>query len=103
LTKVSVDVPAGTFLPDGSLASGAVGIYARFRLFDTASDPGIDAIGLAVNGEVEDYFWSFSPTAVTMRGSRATATDTQIRVILFVTALLVTTASVVIVRRKDML
>ncbi len=44
-------------------------VYARFRLFDPANLPGgvLDAgdyIGSADGGEVEDYRWQFSPTAV---------------------------------------
>ena len=57
---------------DGSYTAGTP-VSARFRLFDPAAVPGgtLDAVdfgGLAVNGEVEDYRWFFSPTAITLQG-----------------------------------
>jgi len=72
--NVNVDVPASTFLANGSSGGSNVTVYARFRLFtdETAANAvaggalsttaGFD--GLAVNGEVEDYVWNFTPTAV---------------------------------------
>ena len=46
-------------------------LNARFRLFDTSALPsgaiGDASTGVVAGGEVEDYQWFFSPTAVTMR------------------------------------
>ncbi len=46
-------------------------LFVRVRAFDPANLPGGsldsgDYVGLASNGEVEDYFWRFGPTAVTL-------------------------------------
>jgi len=60
---VTFDVPSGTFLGSGSNIS----LYARFRLY--TSEPGLPDLaynGTVANGEVEDYRWTFSPTAVTL-------------------------------------
>lgn len=48
-------------------------LYVRFRLFDPTALPGgsldaADYLGSADNGEVEDYFWQFGPTAVGSHG-----------------------------------
>lgn len=59
---VSLVVPA-------SYATGT-DFYARFRLYDGA--PAVAASSdLATNGEVEDYYWVFGPTSVTLTGFRA--------------------------------
>ncbi|MCO5183272.1 MAG: carboxypeptidase regulatory-like domain-containing protein [Anaerolineae bacterium] len=100
MNTIPVDVPEGTFLPDGSLATGAVGVYARFRLFDSAVDPGISYTGLAFNGEVEDYFWSFSPTAVTMQNSVTGGSNVTV-VYLMAGMLLALLTGFVLVRRRD--
>ena len=87
--------PATDFFTCSSLTVGIVnacqitvpgaGIYTvgstlnvRVRAFDPASLPGgnLDAgdqVGLSTNGEVEDYQWEFSPTAVTLVGFSARA------------------------------
>jgi hypothetical protein len=59
-------------------------LFVRFRLFDPTALPGgsLDAgdyVGAATNGEVEDYYWEFGPTAVGLqsylgRGEHASAT-----------------------------
>ncbi|RIL10424.1 hypothetical protein DCC79_08055, partial [bacterium] len=54
-------------------------VGARFRVFDPAQIPGgsLDAgdhVGFAQNGEVEDYQWQFSPTAVVIDRLSAAAT-----------------------------
>ena len=65
-------------LPAGEIAGS---YFARFRLFsaDVCGDQvAIDLPkyqGLAVNGEVEDYEWTFGPNAVSMAGFTASAAD----------------------------
>ena len=55
------DVPSGTFPGSGSNLS----FDARFRLY--ANCPAEAApYGTALNGEVEDYTWAFTPTAVAL-------------------------------------
>ena len=71
----------GEFINFGVLAAGShvlgvdipaeyvtgTSLYARFRLFDPAYVPGSsDYVGEATNGEVEDYQWNFTATAVTL-------------------------------------
>ena len=63
-------------LPDGQIQGN---YYARFRLFDAEyCDVGLAADlpmyqGSTVNGEVEDYFWTFGTNAVSMAGFSASA------------------------------
>jgi hypothetical protein len=65
---IDFDVPAGTFPGTG----GNLFFNARFRLFETAPTyPGNAYIGSTTNGEVEDYQWEFTPTAVTLLGFSA--------------------------------
>ncbi len=76
--NVNFDIPSGVFDPDGPPSGSNVMIYARFRLF--ASDPGNCALnsgytGSAENGEVEDYKWTFSPTAVSLQAVAASVND----------------------------
>ncbi len=56
-------------VPDSLVYTVGDSLYVRVRAFDPASLPGgsLDAgeyLGLASNGEVEDYFWQFTPTNV---------------------------------------
>ena len=63
-------------LPDGEIGGP---YYARFRLFDAQDcNAGVSLAadlpmyqGSAVNGEVEDYKWTFGPNAVSMAGFSA--------------------------------
>ena len=64
---LTCDVPVGTFYGTSNRS-----IAARFRL-STAG--GLLATGPAPDGEVEDYIFSFGPTAVTIRDFRATSGD----------------------------
>lgn len=73
--QVSFDVPDGTF----SAGNPPVVFYARFRLTEKdsqAADCGemssLAISGAAGVGEVEDYEWSFSSTAVQLGQMRAT-------------------------------
>ena len=65
--EVSGNQPVSLTIPD-TYTTGA-DLYVRFRLFDPTRLPGgsVDAgdyLGSVINGEVEDYLWTFSPTAV---------------------------------------
>jgi len=62
---VTCDVPVGTF--NGGTSRS---IYGRFRL---SSAGGLGLAGPASDGEVEDYLFSFGPTAVTIRDFRASS------------------------------
>lgn len=58
---VYFDLPAG-------FEAAAQLVHARVRL---SSSGGLAATGLALNGEIEDYLFSFAPTAVQMSGLSA--------------------------------
>jgi len=62
---VTCDVPVGTF---GGGTSRS--IYGRFRL---SSAGGLGPTGPAPDGEIENYLFSFGPTAVTIRDFRASS------------------------------
>ncbi len=62
-TQIPLTVPAAV---SGSLA-------ARFRLYESATDPGAAPTGGVTGGEVEDYLWSFGTNVVTLRGLRCAA------------------------------
>jgi hypothetical protein len=65
---VTISVPAGVFTGSGS----NVLLNARFRLYAATTSGLAQPTGLANNGEVEDYQWEFTPTAVRLLGFRAT-------------------------------
>ncbi len=70
LNQIDFDVPANTFLADGNPGGQSVPMQMRIRLF--ASNPGNCELtggftGQAINGEVEDYGWAGSPTAITLQ------------------------------------
>ncbi len=61
----TITVPASDIYPSHN------SVFARVRIFDPAHIPGgsLDAgdyVGLANNGEVEDYYWDYQTTAVEM-------------------------------------
>ncbi|MCP4426337.1 MAG: hypothetical protein GY803_17740 [Chloroflexi bacterium] len=62
--RVYFDVPAGTF--DGVTPTNP--IFLRVRL---STDGGLGVIGLAANGEIEDYRHLFGPTAVRIQSLTA--------------------------------
>lgn len=75
-TTVSLVVPDSTIYTVGSY------LNVRTRIFDPSSLPGgsldaADYLGLAVNGEVEDYRWTFTPTSVTLVNLSATTNTWQ--------------------------
>jgi hypothetical protein len=61
-TVVTFPVPPGT-VGGGSSTT----VNARFRLYPSSTGGLAQPTGLVVNGEVEDYQWSFGPTAITLR------------------------------------
>jgi len=66
------------------LDNGA-GLYARFRLYQ--GDPGTPLYyGQVTNGEVEDYFWSATPTAITLSDLSARSTSTRRAAVLLAVA-----------------
>ena len=65
-------------VPDASGYTVGDTLNVRVRAFDPANLPGGsldsgDYVGLASNGEVEDYQWEFSPTAITLSQMSATS------------------------------
>lgn len=63
--NISFNVPAGTF------GSTAKTFNTRFRLYPTSTNGTARPSGLVYNGEVEDYQWSFAPTAVQLSAFEA--------------------------------
>lgn len=51
-------------VPSGAFGSTAKTLNARFRLYSTTTNGTARPGGLVYNGEVEDYQWTFTPTAV---------------------------------------
>jgi hypothetical protein len=58
---VTFDVPAGTFGGVSNLT-----FNTRFRIYENSTGGFSQPTGLATNGEVEDYQWNFTPTAITL-------------------------------------
>ncbi len=75
-------------------------LYARFRLY--SSDPGTPTpTGLAVNGEVEDYFWQFNnPTAVSLSAFSGTSQQGLATAVAVLFALLSAVTAVFFIRRR---
>jgi hypothetical protein len=72
-------------IPSNYVTSKAVA--ARFRLYDgMPSMPSY--FGVAVGGEVEDYRWTFSPTAVTLTNLKARSTSADLTIPLILLALM---------------
>lgn len=57
---LTFNVPAGTF------DSSSKTLNARFRLYPTSTNGTARPVGLVINGEVQDYQWTFTPNAVTL-------------------------------------
>ncbi|MGD1993025.1 MAG: SdrD B-like domain-containing protein [Anaerolineae bacterium] len=75
------DVVSGTNLLTLSIPSTAnpgTTLFSRFRLYDRAEFNLVGPTGMATNGEVEDYQWSFTPTAVDLVSFTATPVDETI-------------------------
>lgn len=94
-TNIVFDIPPGYLVPGST-----VGIYARFRLFAATTEPATDYTGIVTNGEVEDYFWSFSPTAVTLRGVMTNAGTVSSITYMFLAAVLMSLTALVIIRQR---
>lgn len=60
---LTFNVPAGTFPGSGS----NVTFNTRYRLFAASTGGLAQPTGFAANGEVEDYQWNFTPTAITLK------------------------------------
>jgi len=80
-------------------------LYVRCRLFPTDGVPGgtltlDDYIGSAPGGEVEDYYWTFGPNAVTLSGMTASSAATPLALPLgLVTLLGLLVGGIVLARR----
>jgi hypothetical protein len=86
ISTQSITVPgAGTYTVGNAL-------YVRARVFPSGGAPGgtldaSDSTGLARNGEVEDYFWSFSPTALSF--TEAASSEAPTTIVLPITIILI--------------
>jgi hypothetical protein len=82
-------------------------VFARFRLFDPTNLPGgsLDAgdyVGAADNGEVEDYRWQFSPTAVDLQsfGNSSVSSSSPFVWLGALVVLVLAALSLLVVRRR---
>lgn len=91
--RVYFDVPAGTF--DGVTASNP--IYLRARLSTTG---GLSAVGLANNGEVEDYQFNFGPTAVSLQSFRTVDQNPFTYIAILIVMMLITSGGILYRRYK---
>jgi uncharacterized repeat protein (TIGR01451 family) len=66
---VTFPIPAGTTFPNS--------FNLRFRLYasNTSTTAPVDLTAGAVNGEVEDYHWPFSPTAISVSNASVNTTN----------------------------
>jgi hypothetical protein len=93
-------------IPSEAIYVAGTDLYVRFRLFDPTALPGgsLDAgdyLRSAVNGEVEDYFWEFGPTAVGSHGLDARPDRTwEAQVWLMPLALLLLMGAAALVARR---
>ncbi|MGA9348811.1 MAG: GEVED domain-containing protein [Anaerolineae bacterium] len=69
-TDITFDIPDGTTVEGNSF-------YARFRLYPSSTGGSASPTGEVYNGEVEDYRWSFDPTAVTLTRLDATSVPSR--------------------------
>lgn len=112
---ISFDIPTGTFPGTG----GDVFLHARFRLVADrlgddicypqslgADEPDVNssATDTYLNGEVEDYVWGFTPTAVTLRDIQTSLAATPFMMVVFGTAaillLVLTVYGILLLRRQ---
>lgn len=104
---IPLTVPAGASVGRGS----SVSLPSRFRLYESAIEPSgpispdaptapdASTTGGAIGGEVEDYLWSFSPTAVELSYLAAQPIPTRWFVGLAALALLVVILAAATARR----
>ena len=90
-TAVPVTVPAGT--------SFNTAYYARFRICNSPTDCADPVITDVTGGEVEDYYWSFGPTAVTLSFLDARPEDNGSSVLFWSSLALVLVASLLVFRQ----
>lgn len=109
--SLSFDVPAGTF--SGNSADPDVVLNARFRIAnDVFSDsfcasqsnfgdePDLLSTGSYLNGEVEDYHWTFTPTAITL--TDLSARNTTSYAVAGLAGLLLLSGAYILLRRRQM-
>ncbi len=94
-------------VPDASAYTVGDTVNVRVRAFDPASIPGgsLDAgdyVGLASNGEVEDYQWRFSPTAVTLDSLKAVSGAPSLPLALAGAALLLLAGAGLVLRKRNL-
>lgn len=89
-------------IPSGTTVPGNI-FNARFRVCQTNTGlTGCNSLtGETTNGEVEDYQWSFSPSAVTMGPASTANTTSNNSIVITVGIVLLVGATSLIVRRKS--
>ncbi len=94
----SITIPADAPIATGSNTS----FYARFRICAAAATCNNPTTADVLNGEVEDYYWGFGPTAVSLE-SFTPAANSTLPVIGFVgfLALAIVSLGAIIVRREQ--
>ncbi len=101
-TALTMPLAAGTHqvyfdIPPGSFAVAGQPMAVRVRL---SSAGGLTATGEAPDGEVEDYIYSFGPTAVSLQSFTSTSSNLPILGLVAVAALAVLSFGAYIVRRE---
>ncbi|HEX7973184.1 MAG TPA: GEVED domain-containing protein, partial [Anaerolineales bacterium] len=69
LNTVKFDIPAGVTF--------STNFFSRWRLYRQSSQGTVSFTGQLFSGEVEDYLWSFGPTAVTLANLTARSNPTS--------------------------
>lgn len=90
--QVYFDIPAGTF--DGTNPRS---IPTRVRLSSTG---GLGVTGAADDGEVEDYLWSFGPTAVSLQSFTGASNSAVLPLLMVALLLSVVGAGALLYRRQ---
>lgn len=88
-------VPSGTSFESDSY-------YARFRICENSADcddPGVTDTGVS-NGEIEDYMWSWQPTAITLTDITARSNSLYVALGAVAVAALGLMGTVVLLRRR---
>ncbi len=87
-------------------ATSLTALSARCRLYDSPTEPfgplAADPAGAGAGGEVEDYNWGFSPTAITLQGIRVVG-NAAAPLLLSVVIMLLLLGSAWIWRRREQL
>jgi hypothetical protein len=100
-TETSDCTPNYTFDVPSTFGNGCY--YARFRICDGAStncdDPGVDDTAVS-NGEIEDYYWCWGPTAITLTDMTAHSNTLTIALGAVALAAVGLMGAVVILRRR---